>query len=369
MTKKPAFTLVELLVVIAIIGVLIALLLPAVQAAREAARRMQCSNHLKQIGLGVHNFHDTRNGIVPATIGYRSAGDPGTAVQKHGRASFWVLGLPFMEQQSLYDFILEKSDSLFLGINGTNMWNFASETVAVRETYQKQLASVNGFVCPSRRSNGRAYVGKTDSDDSSHVLGQQGDYAVVVGRAEQNWSRWLQFHEINDADYPTQPDRVSAQRGPFRSAVWQNNNPRQWEPRDNFSRISDGLSNQIMVGEKMLYADAINDCRTSASADQPYVGDCSIFASGEWKSMTMARSFNSHFEVNPNKVPVASHLETQNQWGSFHVGICNFLLGDGSVRSLSVTVPTGPLEGSGMNPDSILGKLGHVNDGNSVSIP
>jgi hypothetical protein len=81
---------VELLVVIAIIGLLIAVLLPAVQAAREAARRSQCINHLKQQGIGIHNFHDTTGGLPPYFI------------EGH-RPGFWVLLLPFIEQQSLYD--------------------------------------------------------------------------------------------------------------------------------------------------------------------------------------------------------------------------------------------------------------------------
>jgi prepilin-type N-terminal cleavage/methylation domain-containing protein/prepilin-type processing-associated H-X9-DG protein len=95
--RRPgaAFTLVELLVVIAIIGILVALLLPAVQSAREAARRVKCSNHLKQIGLALHNYHDVHNAFPPGTIDY---GVPDS--QEWGWAVFM---LPYVEQQGLYD--------------------------------------------------------------------------------------------------------------------------------------------------------------------------------------------------------------------------------------------------------------------------
>src|SRR5438874_13235570 len=94
---RSAFTLVELLVVIAIIGVLVALLLPAVQMARESARRSQCSNHLKQLGLAAHNFADTRGWLPPNRV----SNDSTDANQNF--LTWAVLLLPYVEQQSVYN--------------------------------------------------------------------------------------------------------------------------------------------------------------------------------------------------------------------------------------------------------------------------
>lgn len=96
--RKSGFTLVELLVVIAIIGVLIALLLPAVQQAREAARRMQCSNNLKQLGLALHNYHDTYGSFVP-----RATGTTSGSTQNNGRLNGLIPLLPFVEQSAMFD--------------------------------------------------------------------------------------------------------------------------------------------------------------------------------------------------------------------------------------------------------------------------
>src|SRR5690606_35651696 len=98
---RSGFTLVELLVVIAIIGVLVALLLPAVQQAREAARRMQCSNNLKQMGLALHNYHDTYGSFPPRATG--TTHGPNGDSHNNGRLNGLIPLLPFLEQGAMYD--------------------------------------------------------------------------------------------------------------------------------------------------------------------------------------------------------------------------------------------------------------------------
>ncbi len=113
--SRRGFTLVELLVVIAIIGVLVALLLPAVQAAREAARRMQCGNHLKQIGLGLQNYHDVFNSLPYGARERRILGDPVQTARRAGPS--WYVGiLPFCEQKNLSDLIEQRG----ITPNGSN---------------------------------------------------------------------------------------------------------------------------------------------------------------------------------------------------------------------------------------------------------
>ena len=120
-TCESAFTLIELLVVIAIIGVLIALLLPAVQSAREAARRSSCTNNLKQIGLALTNYHD-QQGAYPIGWQYFSASDPGwTAPSK--RWTMWASILPQMEQSPVFNainFIFPVSNNSYNGVTGAS---------------------------------------------------------------------------------------------------------------------------------------------------------------------------------------------------------------------------------------------------------
>lgn len=144
------FTLVELLVVIAIIGILIALLLPAVQAAREAARRAQCSNNLKQLGLAMHNYHDVHNVLPPATInaGSRGCDFVFPASEQIRNHTGYMFLLPFMELVNIYDRI-DFSRPTGYARNSTD----CSRTVPNQGTYGWQLDATDnfipGFVCPS----------------------------------------------------------------------------------------------------------------------------------------------------------------------------------------------------------------------------
>ena len=146
-SSRSAFTLIELLVVIAIIAVLIALLLPAVQQAREAARRTQCSNNLKQIGLAIHNYHDTYSRFPPSSI------DPG-----HSRSGAFASILPYIDQANVYqryDFSLGNSDPVNL------------TAVAQR---------ISAYLCPSAPFRRPVPISGCDANDRA-----PGTYAVCTG--------------------------------------------------------------------------------------------------------------------------------------------------------------------------------------------
>jgi prepilin-type N-terminal cleavage/methylation domain-containing protein/prepilin-type processing-associated H-X9-DG protein len=132
--ERRGFTLIELLVVIAIIAVLIALLLPAVQAAREAARRAQCTNNLKQIGLAMHNYHQTADKF-PMGMSQSAASVPYTAYANWGEWSAQSMMLPYMEQTPIYNAINFNLDMIYGNGGAINL------TVSTRV--------INGFCCPS----------------------------------------------------------------------------------------------------------------------------------------------------------------------------------------------------------------------------
>jgi prepilin-type N-terminal cleavage/methylation domain-containing protein len=147
---RSAFTLVELLVVIAIIGVLVALLLPAVQAAREAARRTQCTNNLKQLGLAAQNFHDTYGRLPPGYCGTNSFTGAGYSnTQWLGTIPFL---LPYVEQQNIYDLIQTVKDPMQPTSNAQqNPWPTGSVPVwwGLTSDWNVAQTRVNAFLCPS----------------------------------------------------------------------------------------------------------------------------------------------------------------------------------------------------------------------------
>jgi hypothetical protein len=362
--------------VIAIIGVLIALLLPAVQAAREAARRTQCANKLKQIGLAVHNFHDSRQGLTPESIGSHPTSDPFKSDESkwHPRASFWLLIMPYMEQQSAYDFVSSKTENLQWGISNKYFWNMLST-----EEQYRMTSVTSPYLCPTRRSSAKGYVGKTSNDPLTNcgakTYGPQGDYAIVVGRGlDIAWAAWVSDQQVVDGTggwYSGScgpngdPSKGGAPVGPFRVAAWTSNSPSSWEPRDTFSRVTDGLSNQLFVGEKYIYKDDIDQCDYSTDTGTPdgrrRTSDCAILGGAGWSALPIERSLNGGIASSSNEKVQSWYKEPNKQWGGIHTGVCQFLLGDGSVRGITVTIPTGV--------NSLFARLGNVSDGNPVQIP
>ena len=283
MNRNPrvAFTLVELLVVIAIIGVLIALLLPAVQAAREAARRTHCQNNLKQLGIATHNFHDTLLFLPPAFIGDNSD-------TPNGWATWGALVLPYME-----------------GGNQFAKWDVTRRaSLQPIEAYQPQVKT---YVCPSRRAP------VLSVNDFADPGGSLSDYAANFGTAAE-------YTRSNGALIPNLPYVAQDASGEWRVT--------KWEGQTRLADITDGTSNTALFGEKHVRPNSLRGKNE----------DRSVFSGVRNTHRRMMGISPGGDQQRPLMPPLAQATPLANSsFGGPHPGVCQFVFCDGSVKAIPLT--------------------------------
>jgi hypothetical protein len=292
--------LVELLVAIAIIGVLAAILLPAVQAARESARRAHCLNNLKQIALGFHGHHDALGHLPSGGWGFRWVGDPDRGFGLH-QPGGWVYNvLPFVEENALHDM------GHGLPNNATGKWEVAMRMLQM---------PVPLFTCPSRRESRSWPVREIrdwmfNANKPSLADGwTRSCYAANLGEQEVPWIEGPKTLAQGDAGIGffdmTAVTGISCQHRLFR-----------------FAEVTDGLAHTYLVGEKGINPDNYYN-GLDASDDEPML-------SGVSADLHCA---SSHLPLNDQPGTSIRYL-----WGSPHSGIVQISFCDGSVHAIPVTI-------------------------------
>lgn len=346
--RRTGFTLIELLVVIAIIGILIAMLLPAIQAAREAARRSSCANNLKQVVLAVHNYHDAQKSIPPTTI------------QSHtGSANWLVMLFPYLEQQNIHK-------NLSAGVpndsNGTlSGWIISGGTFNTNVSVVTNFQS-SGLVCPTRRG--------------PMLTTWSGLTATPIDYCAVNSSNACWAGSANNAAAGTL--RSSANGCIVEAASypqWYNNRAVPVKSRTNFGSITDGLSYTAMFGEKNFYRrwkfgnTGIGTAagNTTDSADGPGLTGSSTYAvyhsrilGGQALSTTCTSSSSVYplISIDGNNGTYSGDTtEERRAFGSWHPGITQFAMADGSVQIVK-----------NFNSVTVLSALGGRNEGQPYSL-
>ncbi|EMI15596.1 protein containing DUF1559 [Rhodopirellula maiorica SM1] len=352
---QSGFTLVELLVVIAIIGVLVGLLLPAVQAAREAARRMSCSNNFKQIGLAMHNYHSAYNQL-PMQMGGTGNGGlsdvdaPSNPVQSDiaalGRLSFLVGLTPFFEQQALWEQISNPNQELVGGGVKSPAWpSMGPAPHPNTNTYVPWMTEIAALRCPSDPGVGLPAQGRTN-------------YGACTG--DSNY--WHEQGPVSDALVPQSTNATNfrpSDRGFFA--------PRKTTM---FRDVLDGMSNTIAAGEIITDLGDL-DTRGRMRNDNSFqnVGPGGVRTklvdparpqfwqsgasglpggAGEGRGYEWANGYGIYSQMKtmaPPNTPCVMGGWTQSSGllppASRHQGGCHILMGDGAVKFVTDSIESG----------------------------
>jgi prepilin-type N-terminal cleavage/methylation domain-containing protein/prepilin-type processing-associated H-X9-DG protein len=288
-TRRPrAFTLVELLVVIAIIGILVALLLPAVQAAREAARRMACGSNLRQIGVAMHTYHEVNRALPPGAVNY------GVCCSTESYTSWPISILPFLEQVNLH------SEYVHIEPNES----FANQLV------REQFVAV--YSCPSDVDRRALAIPESGPGNDNRLPYMPGTYRGVGGRSDGTgwWDNYPQ--------YTTLPTHWAGPLHIIDGRLTQ----------ESFSSIRDGTSNTLLVGE---YTTRTRPRRRTFWA-------YSYGAYNRSDVVPEGRTLLADWDRCAAIGGMGGLQSCNRGWGAFHPGVVQFLYCDGNVRPVSQSV-------------------------------
>lgn len=331
---RRGFTLVELLVVIAIIGILVALLLPAVQSAREAARRTQCKNHMKQIGLASLLYESAQSALPTAGWGYRWTGDPdmGAGASQPGGWTYSLL--PYLEDGAVFNI-------------GEGLAPAEKAAALVRQ----KMTPIPTFYCPSRRPAGLSY-GPEFSINSADA---PGDYVAKTDYAGNGGS--ISPSEGVGIGWSPEPSDVSCLET-YPDCNWGTYIPRKLAFLDGIflprltvglQQITDGTSKTALVAEKYLRFDlygldanfSVNSCADNNSLYQGYDWDVIRWVNS---AAGMRRRGDPLADYTPQSDSFDDPQACVVRFGSAHTSIFNAVFCDGSVQSIAYDVDMETLE-------------------------